>query len=102
MLNRFVHGCILIVLFGLLTVSCADRKQSEADFRNPAFDSVYNVIAIEASSTQLEHSFKRADSLMKLTANDFEEMYTLMLMATINSRRGNIDVALEQAHIRNY
>lgn len=97
MLNRFVHGCILIVLFGLLTVSCADRKQSEADFRNPAFDSVYNVIAIEASSTQFEHSFKRADSLMKLTANDFEEMKTWMLMATIHRRSGNLAAALAHA-----
>src|SRR5690625_2237481 len=97
MLNRYVHGCILIALFALLTVSCADRKHSEADFKNPAFDSVYNVIATEASSTQLEHSFKRADSLMKVAANDFQEMKTWMLLATIHRRSGNLAEALAHA-----
>lgn len=96
LIDKILHFHILVV-FVLLISSCSQNKLSEKEFMNLEFDSVYTVIATETSATDLELSFRRTDSLMKVAENDFQIMKTWMLLATLHRRSGELAEALAHA-----
>src|SRR5699024_6589402 len=95
-IDKILHFHILVV-FVLLISSCSQNKLSEKEFINLEFDSVYTVIATETSATDLELSFRRTDSVMKVAENDCQSMKTWMLLATLHRRSGELAEALAHA-----
>lgn len=92
----------LIVWFLALNLfsifSCGNPDEDfENIYKTPEFEEAFVRIATSVAAVSTEKAFAGADSLLKISENDYQKMKVQMLFATLEQRQGNIAEAIARA-----
>lgn len=94
MLRLLICKVILILLLsGIFSSSDASAKPAVN------FDSIYTYVATSLAATNNDSAFLIADYLLQKSADDVQKIRSLMLLATLNERKGDMLTAINFARI---
>lgn len=84
----------LLVLLALICGGCNFSGISYDEDENSAFETAYTEVATAIAATDAKRALIAADSLLKYSDNNLQTMKSLMLIATLKQRSGEIAEAL--------
>lgn len=94
MLRLLICKVILILLLsGIFSSSDASAKPAVN------FDSIYTYVATSLAATNNDSAFLIADYLLQKSADDVQRIKSLMLLATLNERKGDMLTAINFARM---